>query len=80
MRAVSVTSNGRQERVIGSLVYILAVLGRRTGPRGEKMVGRSPGTLSQDLATILETVRVIFVDLGADRIDVFCRDRTDVCC
>ena len=43
------------------------VLGRGTGPRGEKMVGRSRGTDSQDLATILDPFRVIFVDLRPDR-------------
>ena len=31
------------------------------------MVGRSLGTDSQDLATILDSFRVIFVDLGPDR-------------
>ena len=40
--------------MIGSLGSILAVLGRGTGPRGEKMAGRSPGTDSQDLASILD--------------------------
>ena len=54
-------------RLIGSLGYILAVLGRGSGPRGEKMAGRSRGTDSQDLATILDPFRVIFVDLGPDR-------------
>ena len=55
-------------RLIGSLGSILAVLGRRTGPRGEKMAGRSPGTDSHDLATILDPFRAIFVDLGPDRL------------
>ena len=41
-------------RLIGSLGSILAVLGRGTGPRGEKMAGRSLGTDSQDLATTLD--------------------------
>ena len=64
----TMTSSGRRGRLIGSLGYILAVLGRGTGPRGEKMAGRSPGTDSQDLATILDPFRAIFVDLGPDRL------------
>ena len=55
-------------RLIGSLGYILAVLGCRTGPRGEKMVARSRGTDSQDLATILYPFRAIFIDLGPNRL------------
>ena len=55
-------------RLIGSLGYILAVLGRGTGPRGEKMAVACPGVDSQDLATILDPFRVIFVDLGPDRL------------
>ena len=47
---------------------ILAVLGRGAGPRGEEMAGRSPGTHSQDLATILDPFRAIFDDLGPDRL------------
>ena len=43
-------------------------MGRGTGPRGEKMVGRSPGVDSHDLATILDPFRAIFVDLGTDRL------------
>ena len=54
-------------RLIGSLGYILAVLGRGTGPRGEKMAAACPGVDSQDLATILDPFRVIFGDLGPDR-------------
>ena len=46
---------------------ILAVLGRGTGPRGEEMAGRFTGTDSQDLATILDPFRAIFVDLGPNR-------------
>ena len=46
---------------------ILAVLGRGTSPRGEKMARRFTGTDSQDLATILDPFRAIFVDLGPDR-------------
>ena len=53
--------------MIGSLGYIVAVLGRGTGPRGEKMAGACPGVGSQDLATILDPFRAIFVDLGPDR-------------
>ena len=45
---------------------MLAVLGRGTGPRGEKMAGASPGTDSQVLATILDPFRTIFVNLGPD--------------
>ena len=62
------TSSGRRGRLIGSLGYILAVLGRGTGPKGEKMAGRSQGTDSQDLATILDPFRTIFADLEPDRI------------
>ena len=65
---VHITSSGRWGRLIGSLGYILAVLGRGTGPRGEKMAGACLGTDSQDLATILDPFRVIFVDLGPDRL------------
>ena len=62
------TSSGRRGRLIGSLAYILAVLGRGTGPRGEKMAAACPGVDSHDLATILEPFRAIFVDLGPDRL------------
>ena len=62
------TSSGRRGRLIGSLGYILAVLGRGTGPRGEKMAGGSQGTDSHDLATILDPFRAIFADLGPDRL------------
>ena len=62
------TSSGRRGRLIGSLGYILAVLGRGTGPRGEKMAAACPGTDSQDLATILDPFRAIFADLGPDRL------------
>ena len=55
-------------RLIGSLGSILAVLGRGTGPKREEMAGRSPGVDSQDLATILDPFRAIFVDLGPDRL------------
>ena len=55
-------------RLIGSLGYILEVLGRGTGPRGEKMAGGSRGTDSQDLATILDPFLAIFADLGPDRL------------
>ena len=55
-------------RLIGTLGSILAVLGRGTGPRREEMAGRSRGTDSQDLATILKPfeIRLIFDDLGPD--------------
>ena len=62
------TSSGRRGRLIGSLGYILAVLGRGTGPRGEKMAAACPGVDSQDLATILDPFRAIFADLGPDRL------------
>ena len=55
-------------RLIGSLDYILVVLSRGTGPRGEKMAGRSSGTDSQEPATILDPLRVIFADVGPDRL------------
>ena len=42
--------------------------GPGTSPRGEEMAGRSSGTDSQDLATILDPFQVIFVDLGPDRL------------
>ena len=54
-------------RLIGSLGYILAVLGRGTGPRAKKMAGGSRGTDSQDLATILDPFQAIFVELGPHR-------------
>ena len=60
--------SGRRGRLIGSFGSILAVLGRGTGPSGEEMAGRSPGTDSQDLATILDPFRTIFVDLGPHRL------------
>ena len=41
------------------MAYILAVLGRGTGPKGDEMAGRSLGTNSQDLATILGPFRAI---------------------
>ena len=47
---------------------ILAVLGRGTGPRGEKMAGGFMGTDSQDLATILDPFGAIFANLGPDRL------------
>ena len=47
------STSGRRGRLIGSLAYILADLGRGTGPRGEKMAAACPGADSQDLATIL---------------------------
>ena len=55
-------------RLIGSLGYILAVLGRGTDPKREEMAGRFTGTDSQDLATILDPFRAIFVGLGPDRL------------
>ena len=54
--------------MIGSLGYILADLGRGTGPRGEKMAAAFTGTDSEVLATILDPFRAIFVDLGPDRL------------
>ena len=51
-----------------SLGYILAELGRGTGPRGEKMAVACPGTDSQGLATILDPFRSFFADLGPDRL------------
>ena len=44
------------------------IFGRGTGPRGEKMAVACWGTDSQDLATILDPFRVIFADLGPDRL------------
>ena len=55
-------------RLIGNLGYILAVLGCGTATRGEKVAGGSRGTDSQDLATILDPFRVIFANLGPDRL------------
>ena len=55
-------------RLIWSLGSILVVLGRGTGPRGEKMAVACPGVDSQDLATILDPFQPIFVDLGPDRL------------
>ena len=53
---------------IGSLGYILADFGRGTGPRGLEMVAACPGVDYQVLATILDPFRVIFDDLGPDRL------------
>ena len=58
------TSSGRRGRLIGSLGYILAILGRGTGPRGEKMAAARLGVDSQELATILDPFRTIFGDSG----------------
>ena len=55
-------------RLIESLGYISAVLGRGTGPKREEMAGRFTGTDSQELATILDPFRAIFADLGPDRL------------
>ena len=55
-------------RLIGSLGYILAVLGRGTGPKREEMAVACSGVDSQGLATILDPFRAIFVDLGPDRL------------
>ena len=44
------------------------IWGRGTGPGGEKMAAACPGTDSQDLATILDPFRAIFIDLGPDRL------------
>ena len=62
------TSSGRRGRLIGSLGFILPVLGRGTGPGGEKMAAACPGVDSQDLAMILDPFRAIFADLGPDRL------------
>ena len=43
-------------------------LGRGTGPKGDKKAGGFTGTDSQDLATILDPFRTIFVDLGPGRL------------
>ena len=43
-------------------------LGRGTGPRGEEMAAACPGVDSQVLATILDSFRPIFADLGPDRL------------
>ena len=42
-------------------------MGRGTGPSGEKIAAACPGLDSQDLATILDPLRTIFVDLGPGR-------------
>ena len=43
----------------GRIWPLAAPSGPGTGPRGEEMAGRSSGTDSQDLATILDPFRVI---------------------
>ena len=48
--------------------HFWGVLGRGTGPKGEKMAAACPGVDSQDLATILDPFRAIFADLGPDRL------------
>ena len=68
LRGSHITSSGRRGRLIRSLDYILADLGGWTAPRAEKMAGGSRGVDSQDLATILDPFRTIFVDLGPDRL------------
>ena len=40
----------------------------RSGPRGEKMAAACRGVDSQVLATILDPFRIIFADLGPDRL------------
>ena len=62
------STSGRRGRLIGSLGNIMAVWGRKTGPRGEKMAGGFTGTDSQDLATILDPFRKVFAELGPDRL------------
>ena len=52
----------------GYFLILVADLGRRTGPRGLEMAAACQGVDSQDLATILEPFRAIFVDLGPDRL------------
>ena len=68
MQSTAINIAAAGGRLIGSLGSILADLGRGTGPRGEEMAGRFTGTDSQDLATILDPFRAIFVDLGPDRL------------
>ena len=46
-----------------NFLTFLAVLGRRGGPRGEKMAVACRGADSQVLATILDPFGPIFVDL-----------------
>ena len=58
----SLPSNGRRGRLIGSLGYILMVLGRGAGPSGEKMAATCLGTNSQDLVTILDPFQSIFAN------------------
>ena len=53
-------------RLIGSFPYILVVLGRGSGPRGEKMAAARGGADSQVLATILDPFGASFVNLGTD--------------
>ena len=57
---------GAVDRKFG--LYFGGFFGRRTGPRGEKMIVACPGTDSQVLATILDPFRAIFADLGPDRL------------
>ena len=60
--------SGRPGRLIGSLGYILVVLGRGTIPRGEKMTAACLGTDSQNLATILDISGHFLADSGPDRL------------
>ena len=48
------------------LGYILVDLGREAGPRGEEISAACPGVDAQDLATILDPFRAIFLNLGPD--------------
>ena len=52
----------------GDFLTLVVDLGRGTGPRGLEMAAACPGADSQDLATILDPFRAIFVDLGPDRL------------
>ena len=44
------------------------IFGCGTGPRSKKMAGGFMWANSEDLATILDPFRTIFVDLGPDRL------------
>ena len=52
-------------------LYFKVILECGSNPRGEK-VGGVTGTDSQDLATIVDTFRTIFADLGPGRLSEAC--------
>ena len=65
-RSLTNSTGGAHKRAMFDL--FCRIWGRGSGPRGEKMAVACPGVDSQVLATILDPFRVIFDDLGPDRL------------